>query len=152
VSLARTASTDVTREGAWAAIVRADGGVERAWREAAGSRGRADLVRAVRLMPDGTHRQAMYPLIVDTLDGRGSASADATVETHGVRGRFVRITATGRDRTVLLAEVEVLASGVNVARKGTATQSSTVSSGAVGGHAPNAVDGRVTSVQEGANV
>jgi azurin/glucose/arabinose dehydrogenase len=152
VSLARSASTDVTREGAWAAVVRADGGVERAWREAAGSRGRADLVRAVRLMPDGMHRQAMYPLIVDTLQARGPASAAAAVDTHGVRGRFVRITAPGRDRTVLLAEIEVLRDGVNVARKGTATQSSTVSSGAVGGHAPNAVDGRVTSVQEGADV
>lgn len=158
-SLARTASNDITREGAWAAVVRADGGVERAWREAAAGRGRADLVRAVRLMPDGTHRQAMYPLIVETLAadvaagrGGGARPGAGAAEAHGVTGRYVRITAPGRDRTVLLAEVEVLRGGVNIATRGTATQSSLVSSGAVGGHAPNAVDGRLASVQEGANV
>lgn len=157
--LARTASNDVSRQGAWAALVRADGGVDRAWGEAAGGPGRADLIRAVRLMPDAAHRQAMYPRIVETLNAEGSGAGPAgrpagaaDAAAHGVTGRYVRITAPGRDRTVQLAEVEVLRGGVNIATKGTATQSSTVSSGAVGGHAPNAVDGRLTAVQDGANV
>ena len=159
-ALARQANNDATREGAWAAVVRADGGVERAWRTASEGGGRVDLVRAVRLMPDTAHREALYPLIVETLSadavggraGAPSAARPASAQPHGVAGRYVRITAPGRDRTVLLAEVEVLRDGVNVASAKPATQSSTVSSGAVGGHAANGVDGRLTSVQEGTSV
>lgn len=155
-TLARTAGNGITREGAWAALVLADGGIDRAWRESATSgHGRIDLIRAVRLMPEPTHRQAMYPLLVSTLEEDGAATSSSTPpgeSVHGVTGRYIRVTAPGRDRTVLLGEVEVIRDGANVARAGRASQSSLVSSGAIGGHPRNAVDGQLTSVQEGSNV
>src|SRR5690606_35342984 len=91
----------------------------------------------------------------DTGASRGAvktSSADATDAEGGVSGRYVRVTAPGRDRTVLLAEVEILRDGVNVAPQARTSQSSLVSSGAVGGHPENAVDGRLSSVQDGSNV
>jgi azurin/glucose/arabinose dehydrogenase len=164
LALARTAGNGVTREGAWAALVRADGGVDQVWREAAATaQGRIDLIRAVPLIPDTAHREAIYPRLVETLDGLGTAEAGAATTpsgaahagdgvARGVRGRYVRVTAPGRDRTVLLAEVEILRDGANVAPKGKTSQSSLVSSGAVGGHPQNAVDGKLSSVQDGSNV
>ena len=51
--------------------------------------------------------QAMYPLIVETLAadvaagrGGGARPGAGAAEAHGVTGRFVRITAPGRDRTL----------------------------------------------------
>ncbi len=160
LELARTAGNGVTREGAWAALVRADGGVDEAWRQAGmRAHGRIDLIRAVPLMTETSHREAMYPLLVATLEDTGASgsavktsSANATDAEGGVTGRYVRVTAPGRDRTVLLAEVEILRDGVNVAPQARTSQSSLVSSGAVGGHPQNAVDGRLSSVQDGSNV
>ncbi len=150
--LARTASNDAVREGAWAGLIRADGAPDAVWTQAASSpRGPLDIVNAVGLVQDPAHRAALYPRLVALLE------AAAPMRTAGagmasVPGRFVRITAPGRDRTLTLAEVEVTSGGANVAPRGTATQSSTVSSGAIGGHAPNAIDGKLASVQEGSNV
>src|SRR5690606_23466687 len=129
----------------WAALVRADGGVDEAWREAGvRAHGRIDLIRAVPLMTETSHREAMYPLLVATLEDTGASrgavktsSANATDAEGGVSGRYVRVTAPGRDRTVLLAEVEILRDGVNVAPQARTSQSSLVSSGAVGGHPEN---------------
>ena len=53
-------------------------------------------------------------------------------------GRYVRIVLPGRNRSLRLAEVQVFSGGENVAPKATATQSSTVSGGAIGGHAARA--------------
>ena len=53
------------------------------------------------------------------------------------KGRFVRVELPGKKKMVSLAEVQAMSEGVNVALKGTATQSST----AFGGEAKRAVDG-----------
>lgn len=53
-------------------------------------------------------------------------------------GRFVRVSIPGKDKILHLAEVEVFSGGVNVATKGTATQSSLGSSG----DAKRAIDGK----------
>lgn len=150
--LARTASNDAVREGAWAGLIRADGAPDAVWAQATSSpRGPLDIVNAVGLVQDAAHRAALYPRLVALLEAPPSKPA-GTPATATVPGRFIRITAPGRDRTLTLAEVEVTSGGTNIAPRGTATQSSTVSSGAVGGHAPNAIDGKLTSVQEGSNV
>ena len=151
--LARTASNDAVREGAWAGLIRADGAPDAVWTQATSSaRGPLDIVNAVGLVQDATHRAALYPRLVALLEAPRTRSGESAPRPSTVSGRFVRITAPGRDRTLTLAEVEVTSGGANVAPRGTATQSSTVSSGAVGGHAPNAIDGKLTSVQEGSNV
>lgn len=155
-SLARTASNDIVRQGAWAALVLASGDAARVWQEAASTaRGRFDIVNAARLIDDEAVQRVLYPKLAGVLDpsgSRGVALESSETGAAPLAGRYIRITAPGRDRTLTLAEVEVLSEGVNIARAGTATQSSVVSSGAVGGHAANAVDGRLTSVQEGSNV
>jgi plastocyanin len=55
----------------------------------------------------------------------------------------VRLVRPGRAQVLSVTEVEVMSRGENVARKGTATQSSIVAGGATGGHAPRAIDGGV---------
>ena len=60
-----------------------------------------------------------------------------------VTGRYVRLVRPGRAQVLSVTEVEVMSRGENVARKGTATQSSIVAGGATGGHAPRAIDGGV---------
>src|SRR5262249_39215221 len=52
-------------------------------------------------------------------------------------GRIVRIDLPGKNKMIHLAEVEVISAGVNVARKGTARQSSTYSDA----EAKRAIDG-----------
>lgn len=58
-------------------------------------------------------------------------------EGAGVLGRFVRIEMIDRPEFLALAEVEVVSGGKNIARRGTARQSST----SHGGHARLAIDG-----------
>ncbi len=60
-----------------------------------------------------------------------------------VTGRYVRLVRPGRAQVLSVTEVEVMSRGENVARKGTATQSSIVAGGATGGHAFRAIDGGV---------
>ena len=55
----------------------------------------------------------------------------------------MRLVRPGRAQVLSVTEVEVMSRGENVARKGTATQSSIVAGGATGGHAPRAIDGGV---------
>ncbi|MCB9915857.1 MAG: c-type cytochrome [Planctomycetes bacterium] len=84
----------------------------------------------------------MLPLC-DGLPPELAAAGGGRAET---RGRYVRIELPGEQRTLTLAEVEVLSNGVNVAPQGTATQSSV----AWGGVAQRAVDG-ITSGTYAAN-
>ena len=62
----------------------------------------------------------------------------AKADAKSVRGRFVRVTLPGTEYGLALAEVEVFSKGENVARRGTATQSSTD----FGGEARRAIDGK----------
>jgi azurin len=57
-------------------------------------------------------------------------------------GRYIRILLPGRERTLGLAEVEVVSAGVNIAPNGSASQSSTTPGGDFGGLAGMAIDGR----------
>lgn len=138
--LAQRASNDVVRQGAWAALMRADGSTDAAWtRGSATPRGTLDLVNAVGMAEDPAVQSALYPRLVSLLEREAPERAAAS---STLTGRYVRVTAPGRDRTLTLGEVEVYRGTTNLALKGTATQSSTVSGGAIGGHAPNAIDGR----------
>jgi glucose/arabinose dehydrogenase/azurin len=136
-ALAREGRTDAARQGAYAALVRADG-VERAWSNAAGSpRGQVDFLASAALLARADAAAPMHAKAVSVLESTSRPQAPP------IAGRYVRIVLPGRDRTLSLAEVQVFSSGENVATKGTATQVSTVAGGAIGGHAPRAIDGRL---------
>src|SRR4029453_14725470 len=62
-----------------------------------------------------------------------------------MQGRFVRIVAPGAERTLRLAEVQVMSAGENVALRGKATASSIVAGGATGGQPERAIDNRTDS-------
>ena len=59
-----------------------------------------------------------------------------------MQGRFVRIVAPGAERTLRLAEVQVMTPRENAALRGKATQSSIVAGGATGGQPERAIDNR----------
>jgi putative heme-binding domain-containing protein len=127
----------LTRQLAFATRVAADGTADRAWTAAAGSVGAIqDLVAAMPLVRDPGQRAALYPKVEGLL-----ASLPANLKTadsgKAVRGRYVRVELPGKQRTLTLAEVEVISDGKNVALKKSATQSNT----GYGGVAARAVDG-----------
>ena len=126
----------LTRQLAFATLVAADG-VDPAWNAALQSvRSLQDMVAATPLVRDPGQRAALYPKVESLLAGLPPAlkTADAG---KTVRGRFVRVELPGKQRTLTLAEVEVLSDGRNVALKKVATQVNTGSGGAAG----RAVDG-----------
>ncbi|HYH67993.1 MAG TPA: discoidin domain-containing protein, partial [Urbifossiella sp.] len=126
----------LTRQLAFATMVAADG-VDPAWNAGMQSvRTLQDLVAATPLVRDPGQRAALYPKVESLLAGLPPAlkTADAG---KTVRGRFVRVELPGKQRTLTLAEVEVLSDGKNVALKKTATQVNTSNAGAAG----RAVDG-----------
>jgi putative heme-binding domain-containing protein len=136
--LATTAKTALTRQLGFAALIAADSGPDRAWAVALKSAGSLkDLVNALPLVRDINHRLALYPKIVPLLDDLPPELAAATPQLGAAAGRFVRIELPGKQRTLTLAEVEVYSDGVNVARKGRASQSSSSN----GGVAVRGIDG-----------
>jgi glucose/arabinose dehydrogenase/azurin len=143
------------RQGAWVALMRADGSSQRAWLGASVSpRSRIDLLDGTALFSPGDDAallSELYAPITSLLQSSTGPAARPPMG-HQVSARYVRVVLPGRDRTLQLAEVEVRSAGTNIARAGTATQSSTVSSGAIGGHAANAIDGRMERTPQGAGV
>jgi putative heme-binding domain-containing protein len=137
---ATTAKNPLTRELGFAALVAADGGVDRAWTLGTSSAAALrDLVNAMPLIRDPGQRAALYPKVEPLLGGLPKELA--TPANGGqVRGRFVRVELPGRNKTLTLAEVEVLSGGRNIARAGKASQSST----AHGGDAARAIDGNTS--------
>jgi putative heme-binding domain-containing protein len=128
----------LTRQLAYAALVTADGSVERTWEKAARSVNTLrDLVEAVAIIPDAKLRSSAYPKVKPLLHGLPEPLATQVGKAKGVRGRYVRVELPGKQRTLTLAEVEVFSDGVNIARRGKATQSTT----AHGGPAERAIDG-----------
>lgn len=172
--LALRGRTARVRQGAWAALMRADGSVERAWRQSAASpRQRVDLLNGIPLLEDQALLTALYPHVTRVAAGLKSAagrkfgppgtptapaaggpnvSSATPAHAPGITGRYIRITAPGRSASLGLAEVEVRRGGRNVASAATASQSSTVSGGAIGGHARNAIDGRTGRGADGSGV
>ena len=135
--LAQRGKSSSTRQGAFAALIRADGNGERAWQLAAASpRGRVELFRGVTKMTDDRVLAALYPGITAQLTDTARLTAPP------IEGRFVRIVFPGQERALRLAEVQVFSGGQNVAAGGKATQSSVVAGGATGGDAGRAIDGR----------
>ena len=154
-ALATKARQPLLRQVGYVMLLAVDGTPEKAWETASKSvAGLRDLVGAVPMIADPSMRSALYPKISPLLDALPSGLDSKTARQ--VNGRFVRVELPGRQRTLTLAEVEVLSDGVNLARKGTAKQSSTSN----GGEASRAIDGNrsgdfssgaQTHTQEGTN-
>ncbi len=142
--LALNGRTDTARRAAWAALVKVDGGLDRAWQLASSSaRHRVDLIDAMALVDDDGLKRALYPLVSSIL------SAPVSAAPVTVSGRYVRVMLPGRERTLGLAEVEVLSGGTNIAPKGATSQSSGIPGGDFGGGAAEAVDGNTDVAQAG---
>src|SRR5262249_43905093 len=99
-----------------------------------------DLVNAVPMIGDLEQRTALYPRVQALLRGLPKGLDGGQPGGETLLGRFVRIELTGRQRTLTLAEVEVFSNGVNIARRGKATQKNT----AHGGDASKAIDGNTS--------
>ena len=134
--MATSAKLPVTRQLGYIALIAADAGVDKAWalglKSAPALR---DLVDAMPLIRD-PGRASLYPKVLPLLEGLPKELATAS-SGKTVMGRYVRIDLPGDQKTLTLAEVEVMSDGKNVARLGKATQSST----AHGGDASKAIDG-----------
>ncbi len=95
------------------------------------------------LVDDDGLKRALYPLVSSIL------SAPVSAAPVTVSGRYVRVMLPGRERTLGLAEVEVLSGGTNIAPKGATSQSSGIPGGDFGGGAAEAVDGNTDVAQAG---
>jgi len=147
--LAVSGRNDVVRQGAWVALTKADGGVDRAWQLASTSaRGRIDLLDGSALVDDEALGRALYPHVAALVAHRAEPATAQSVAR--VMGRYVRILLPGRDRTLGLAEVEVQSGGQNIAPQGTPSQSSSIPGGDSGGLPGKAIDGQIDVALEGA--
>ena len=145
--MALRGQTDTARRAAWAALVKADGGLDRAWQLSASSvRHRIDLIDGVAALDDPALHRALHPLVVSQLVQVGLQPHLSAVT---VNGRYIRILLPGRERTLGLAEVDVVSNGANIAAKGAATQSSSTPGGDLGGLAVRAIDGNTDVAQAG---
>lgn len=141
--LARSGRNDSVREGAFLALMQIDDDAAPAWQLASSSpRLRIDLLRGATKLPSGRALDSLQTLLLPALRAASVAGAPAQVAAP-VTGRYVRLVRPGRAQVLSVTEVEVMSRGENVARKGTATQSSIVAGGATGGHAFRAIDGGV---------
>ena len=139
--LALRGRTESVRQGAFAALMRADGGVERAWQLASASpRSRIELFRGAARIEDAALTTELYPKLTALL------STPATQQpVPGVQGRYVRVMFPGMERTLRLVEVQVISGGRNIASSGKPTQSSVVAGGATGGQPERAIDGNASA-------
>src|SRR5262249_41081419 len=135
--LATTARQPVIRQIGFVSLINVDGATDKAWQLALKSAGSLrDLVEAMPLIPDASLPASLDPTVEPLLKGPPPELAGAA-GGKTVLGRYVRVELPGRQRTLTLAEVEVLSNGQNIARKGKASQKST----AHGGDAGKAIDG-----------
>src|SRR4029453_18915105 len=115
--LALRSRNEATRQGGFAALVRADGNAQRAWDLASASpQGRIDLISAAAQTGDTALFAVLYPKLVAQLTSALTTSTPKTLPP--VSGRYVRITFPGRERTLRLAEVQVFSGGGNVPPRG----------------------------------
>ena len=132
--------TAQTRQGGFAAVMRADGESSTAWNLAgAGPQRSLDLLRAIPRVSDERLATDVYPRVAAYI--RDLTARPAIRERATPPGRYLRIVFPGRERTLRLTEVQVLSGGENVATRGTASQSSYVAGANIGGQAPRAIDG-----------
>ncbi|HXD88551.1 MAG TPA: HEAT repeat domain-containing protein, partial [Urbifossiella sp.] len=136
--LATRGKHPITRQLSFATVIAIDGSTDAAWKLGGGSvRALQDLVAAMPLVRDPGQRAALYPKVVALLGGLPPELAKTIGASKTVTGRYVRIELPGRQRTLTLAEVEVMSDGKNIALKKKARQANT----AYGGVASRAVDG-----------
>ncbi|MBX7103955.1 MAG: HEAT repeat domain-containing protein [Gemmataceae bacterium] len=136
--LATSARRAISRQAAFVALALSAGSIEPAWELARKSPGATtDWLASLPMLPDPALRTAAYPRVLKMLDGTAS-----TESSSPPIGRFVRIDLPGRQRTLSLAEVEVISAGTNVAPQGRATQKSTAS----GGQAKRAIDRNTSGI------
>jgi putative heme-binding domain-containing protein len=139
--MAADATSSVTRQLGFVALIAADGGTDKAW--ALGLKSvpaLVDLVNAMPLIRDPGHRASLYPRIEPLLFGLPKELSSAATNGKEVRGRYVRVELPGKVKTLTLAEVEVISDGKNIARQGKATQKNT----AHGGDASRGIDGNTS--------
>ena len=140
-ALATTGKTATTRQLGFAALLAADGTIDRAWETATKSvSALQDFVAAAPMVRDPALRAALYPKVKELLGGLPADLAKTVGVGQAVAGRYVRVELPGKQRTLTLAEVEVFSDGVNVARRGKAIQSSTSNGGVAG----RAIDGNTS--------
>jgi putative heme-binding domain-containing protein len=138
--LATSAKQPVTRQLGFVTLIAADSGIDKSWTLAAKSlRSLQDLVNAMPMIRDPGQRTALYPKVAALLTGLPKELAPGGAG-KSLSGRYVRIELPGRQRTLTLAEVEVFSDGVNIARRGKASQKNT----AHGGDASRAIDGNTS--------
>jgi putative heme-binding domain-containing protein len=153
--LAANGKTSTTRQVGYVALLAADGSLDASWALAVRSVGSLqDFVNAMPMVRDPGLRAALYPKVKELLGGLPPDLAKTVGAGKSVNGRYVRVELPGKQRTLTLAEVEVFSDGVNVARKGKATQSSTAHGGVAsrgidGNTSGTYADGASTHTQEG---
>ena len=136
--LATSSNTALIRQLGYVSLIAADDSPEKAWATAIQSvNGLRDFVTAVPMIRDPLQRAALYPKLLPLLEGLPKDLANTLPKNNAVMGRYIRIELPGKQRTLTLAELEVFSDGKNVARNGTASQSSTSN----GGVATRAIDG-----------
>lgn len=133
--LATSAQQPIFRQIGFVSLINVDGGIDKAWALASTNVNRLlDFVNATPLISDASVRASLYekiePLLKGLPDGFDSALSKGTM------GRYVRVELPGKG-TLTLAEVEVFSGGVNVARRGHASQKNT----GAGGVASRGIDG-----------
>ncbi len=139
-TLAHSAQRPFTRQVALVALMTADGALDPAWSQAAGSPATLrDLLEAVPLIPDPALRAKAHERVRPLVTDLPPDLAEAAGKSKGLTGRYVRIELLRR-RTLTLAEVQVFSDGVNIAPSGQATQSSV----AYGGEPGRAIDGQTS--------
>ncbi|MFO0908062.1 MAG: PVC-type heme-binding CxxCH protein [Isosphaeraceae bacterium] len=139
--LATTGQAPLTRQLAYVALAAADGGLDKAWTLATRTPSSLqDLLGALPLVRDAAQRAALYSRVIPLLEKVPDNLASKPGTRPGSFGRYVRIELPGRQRTLTLAEVEVMSEGRNVARRGRAMQKNT----SHGGDASHAIDGNTS--------
>ncbi len=137
-AIATSANNQLMRQIGYVSLIAADGNPDKAWALASKSvQGLRDLVTAVPQIRDPNQRAALYPKAAALLNGLPPALVAVAPKSGAVTGRYVRVELPGKQRTLTLAEVEVMSDGKNVARGGKATQHSTIN----GADAKRAIDG-----------
>jgi len=135
--LAKDGHRASTRRLATAGRIDLGGSVDSAWDEAERSPAAlCELLEALPHVRTPGAAQELFPRVVARLE---RTPAKSTAD-GAVRGRYVRVELPGAQRTLTLAEVEVLSAGTNIARAGSATQSTTN----WGGLPERAIDGNTS--------
>ncbi|MEK7795610.1 MAG: c-type cytochrome, partial [Candidatus Hydrogenedentota bacterium] len=137
-ALVTDGESSAARRYAFAGIAKADGDPAEVWKLASAQlHVLADAAQGVALIPDAGAQAALYPKVAELLKGL----PEETARSLGTdRVRYIRIDLPGKNKVLGIAELEVISNGVNIAPKGTVSQSSTQDTAA----AVRAVDGKTS--------